>query len=72
LPQIKRGINHPKLDFEKAFDRIEHQTMLQILEYKGFGETWLQWMRSIFNSGTSTILLNSVPGKIFHCKRGVG
>jgi hypothetical protein len=28
-------------------------------------------MENIFNSGTSSILLNGVPGKTFHCKRGV-
>jgi hypothetical protein len=47
-----------KLDFEKALDRIEHQAMLQIMEHKGFNATWLQWMSSIFNSGTSAILFN--------------
>jgi hypothetical protein len=28
-------------------------------------------MESIFNSGTSSILLNGVPGKTFHCRRRV-
>jgi hypothetical protein len=28
-------------------------------------------MENIFNSGTSSNLLNGVPGKTFHCKRGV-
>jgi hypothetical protein len=28
-------------------------------------------MRLIFSSGTSAVLLNGVPRKVFHCKRGV-
>jgi hypothetical protein len=60
-----------KLDFEKAFDKIEHQSMLQIMKYNSFNHTWLQWMENMFNSGTSSSLLNGVPWKTFHCKRGV-
>ena len=50
---------------------MEHQAILQIMNHLGFGEKWLQWMASIFSSGTSAVLLNSAPGKTFHCKRGV-
>jgi hypothetical protein len=60
-----------KLDFEKVFDIIEHQKMLQIIERKGFNPTCLHWMKSILNSSTSGVLLNGVPGKVFHHKRGV-
>jgi hypothetical protein len=60
-----------KLDFEKAFDKIEDSAMLHIMKHKGFDNLWLQWMELIFGSGTSAILLNAVPGKNFHCRRGV-
>jgi hypothetical protein len=60
-----------KLDFEKSFDKVEHEYMLQIMEHKGLPPKWLQWMRSIFESGTAVVLLNGVPGKVFHYKRGV-
>jgi hypothetical protein len=60
-----------KLDFAKAFDTIEHQAILQILRCRGYDDRWIQWISSIFSSGSSSVLLNGVPGKKFPCRRGV-
>jgi hypothetical protein len=38
-----------KLDFEKAFDRIEHTTTLQLMKVKGFGNIWLKWMQQFLS-----------------------
>ena len=60
-----------KIDFEKAFDTIEHKAILQIMECKGFPPIVISWVKEVLSSGTSSVLLNGVPGNKFHCKRGV-
>lgn len=49
--QSKEEIIILKLDFEKAFDKVEHGLMMQVMEHKGFPSKWMNWMRMIFNSG---------------------
>lgn len=60
-----------KLDFEKAFDTVEHSIIIQVMESMGFLHIWLNWVNSILGSGSSAVLLNGVPRKFFKCKRGV-
>jgi hypothetical protein len=60
-----------KLDFEKAFVKVEHEMIFQVLRHKGFPEKWVKWIKEVLSSGTSSVLLNGVPGKVFHCRRGV-
>jgi hypothetical protein len=60
-----------KLDFQKAFEKIEHEVIIRILRHKGFLAKWLHWIFGILRSGTLATLLNGTPGKVFHCRRGV-
>jgi hypothetical protein len=52
-----------KLDFAKAFDTIDHPTMLKIMKQMGFDAKWISWIDSIFSSGKSYVLLNGIPGR---------
>jgi hypothetical protein len=67
----KRKVVIFKIDFEKAFDTLDHEAIIQVMRAKGFPEKFLCWVREILTSGSSSILLNGVPGKPFMCKRGV-
>ena len=61
--QSKRLILVLKLDFAKTFDTVEHNAVLEVMKHMGFPDKWLAWIKLIFNSGLSSILLNGVPGK---------
>jgi hypothetical protein len=61
----KKEIVLLKLDFEKAFDKIEH------LRDKGFGPKFCSWIKKLLDSGRSSVLLNVVPRISFKCRRGV-
>ena len=55
-----------KIDFEKAFDTIEHKAILQILKCKGFPPLVISWVNEVLSSGSSSVLLNGVQ----YCQPG--
>jgi hypothetical protein len=60
-----------KIDFEKAFDKVEYPAIIAMLKAKGYGPKWIRQVESILHSASTSVLLNGVPGKKIICKRGV-
>ena len=52
----KEEVIVPKLDFEKAFDIIEHQAILDILNSKGFGDKWINWIKMLITFASSAVI----------------
>ena len=67
----RREIVLLKLDFEKAFDKVEHHVILDMLHHKGFSDKWVSWIKAVLTTSSSAVMLNGVPGASFKCKRGV-
>jgi hypothetical protein len=60
-----------KLDFEKAYDKINWVFVQQTLRMKGFSSTWRKWVASFMEGGDVGIKVNDQVGQNFQTKRGV-
>ena len=60
-----------KLDFAKAFDSINWESLHKIMAVRGFPPLWCDWMDTLFHSSRSAVLLNLVPGHWFQDKCGL-
>nr|GFC94130.1 hypothetical protein [Tanacetum cinerariifolium] len=54
-----------KVDFAKAYDSVRWDFLLEVLEAFGFGLRWCSWIRGIFSSNMSSILVNGNPTNEF-------
>jgi len=59
------------LDMEKAFDKMEWNFLLVILQKLGFHEKWIHWIRLRITTSSFSILLNGSPFGLFSPSRGL-
>jgi hypothetical protein len=53
-----------KLDYEKAYDKVNWQFLLDILEKRGFGKRWIEWTKKILFRGSVGLTINNVEGGV--------
>lgn len=50
-----------KLDFQKAYDTVNWNCLLQMLSSFGFGSRWIGWMKECLESARISVLVNGSP-----------
>jgi Reverse transcriptase (RNA-dependent DNA polymerase) len=60
-----------KIDFQKAFDSISWDFLLEVLRVRGFPPLWIVWMRSLLISSTSFLKINGLKGQSFYHRKGL-
>lgn len=60
-----------KLDFEKAYDKVDWKFLQQTLRMKGFSELWCKWIEHIVTGGSVAVKVNDEIGHYFQTKKGL-
>lgn len=57
------------LDLAKAFDSVSWEFLLSLLEFRGFGPKWREWISALFLTSSTKVLINSaLTDQILHRK----
>jgi hypothetical protein len=60
-----------KLDFDKAYDKVNWDFLLNCHAAKGFCEVCCNWIRKVLHNGTVYVKLNNTCGPCFQSCKGV-
>lgn len=60
-----------KIDFEKAYDHVEWSFLDFVLEKKGFGLRWRNWIKGCLSFANFSVIINGRPRGKFGASRGL-
>ena len=60
------------VDFEKAFDSLNHTILLKVLKKYNFGTYFLQWIKTFYTNVSSCVLNNGLTTDLFPSGAGLG
>jgi exonuclease III len=60
-----------KLDFEKAYDKVNWNFLKEVMSRKGFSEKWIEWIMKVVCGGRVAVNLNGELGKYFRSYKGL-
>jgi len=60
-----------KIDFEKAYDKVNWNFLQQALRMKGFHPVWCDWVKVFVQGGNVGIKVNDQMGSYFQTEKGL-
>jgi hypothetical protein len=60
-----------KLDYEKVYDRVNLEFLLEILESRGFSGKWIGWIKAVVHRGFVSVLANGEESSTFKTGKGL-
>ena len=61
-----------KVDFEKAYDSIDHNYLNSVMVNVNFPTLWRKWIMECVGTATAAVLVNGCSTKEFPLQRGLG
>jgi hypothetical protein len=60
-----------KLDYEKAYDRVNLDSLFEILKLRGFSASWIGWIRMLVLGGSVSVTVNGEESSPFKYGKGL-
>lgn len=60
-----------KLDYEKAYDRVDWGFLEEVMQTRDFSEKWMKWIRRVTRGGSVFVRINDTNSSYFSMGKGL-